>query len=451
MKSRLFTENGQALILIAISAIALFALVGLAVDGSMQFSDRRHAQNAADTAALAGALAMVKSDPDWVLAAKDRAANNGYTGDLVRSIVEVHNPPISGIYSNCSDVHFTCTDYVQVIITSYVNTTFARVIGVDQLENRVQAVAGTIAQNNNYNFGGSAIVALNRQGCDTLVVNGGSNVIVTGGGLFSNSDSSTCAFFRQSCPSGVITVWTDSSQTSNGNITMVGNTNSPCDYATHANLTSGSKQIPFPPPYQEIAEPAECLETVNTNYTVTGTGSNKIATLSPGHYSTIPLNGQWKDVIFNPGVYCIDSSLSSPNSLTVSGSTSGVFLYIRAGGSFTFNGGSTINLWGINDSNVVDDPSLAQYKGHLIYVAPDYSLGTPPNCKINGSSDYALKGTIYAPYCAVTINGTSNTGNFQSQVIGYTVSMLGTADVNLIYNAGDNATFVIPLQVGLSR
>jgi Flp pilus assembly protein TadG len=62
MKLRLFTQRGQALILIALAGIALFGIAGLAIDGSAKFSDRRHAQNAADTAALAGALALARGE-----------------------------------------------------------------------------------------------------------------------------------------------------------------------------------------------------------------------------------------------------------------------------------------------------------------------------------------------------------------------------------------------------
>src|SRR5258706_7889869 len=143
IKTISFAERGQALVLIAIAAIALFAIVGLAIDGSAAFSDRRHAQNAADTAALAGALAKVNGDSLWNLTAVDRASDNGY-GDLVDSTVEVHNPPTSGIYSDCSDVHFTCTDYVQVIITSTVKTTIASMFGSTQIHNRMKAVASAI-------------------------------------------------------------------------------------------------------------------------------------------------------------------------------------------------------------------------------------------------------------------------------------------------------------------
>ena len=67
------TERGQALILIAFAAIALFAITGLAIDGSKKLSDRRHAQNAADAAVLAGSLANLRGDPNWELKALDRA------------------------------------------------------------------------------------------------------------------------------------------------------------------------------------------------------------------------------------------------------------------------------------------------------------------------------------------------------------------------------------------
>ena len=47
------SEKGQALIVIALAAVVLFSFAALAIDGSMAFSDRRKAQNAADTAVLA--------------------------------------------------------------------------------------------------------------------------------------------------------------------------------------------------------------------------------------------------------------------------------------------------------------------------------------------------------------------------------------------------------------
>src|SRR5512138_3705007 len=81
-------ERGQALILIAFGAVALFGFTALAIDGSRVFSDRRNAQNAADTAALAAALAKIRGD-NYSDAAFNRAASNGYANDA-DSNVEVH-------------------------------------------------------------------------------------------------------------------------------------------------------------------------------------------------------------------------------------------------------------------------------------------------------------------------------------------------------------------------
>src|SRR5258706_13643535 len=414
-KTRLLAERGQALILIAISMVALFSIVGLAVDGSMVFSDRRHAQNAADTAAVAGALAKVTGDTGWQTVALNRAGDNGYNGDLVNSTVEVDNPPVSGIYSNCSDVHFTCTDYVQVIITSTVKTSIASMFGITQLHNRVEAVASAIGSSIPSSLNSNGIVALSPSGC-ALITGGNGTLNVSSGGMFSNSDSG-CSF---RCNGATLTA-NIPSITTVGGYDMNG-----CAIST--SYTAGSKQLAFPPQYQELAEPPQCSQTADlaANYSVTGTGSNKTATLQPGHYSVLPLSNQWKNMVLNPGVYCIDTTLSVANSLQMqSGATAGVLLYFKLGGYFTINGNTTVNIWGINANN---DSSLSAYAGFLMYVAPDYSLSTPPTCKINGGSTSSYQGTIYAPYCDLQINGNA-AYTMQSQLIGYTVDVSGNPSV----------------------
>jgi hypothetical protein len=456
-KNSLSTERGQALVLIAIASIALFAILSLAIDGSAAFSDRRHAQNAADTAALAAALAKVNSHRNaddsaatWaklVTAARDRASANGY-GNLVNSTVEVYNPPASGIYANCSDLHFNCHDFVQVIITSTIKTYFASMFGIGPLHNRVEAVAKTIDDDNNFNFGGNVIVALSPKDC-ALTAAGTTDVIVTGGGVYSNSDSS-CAFKKTTCSGGIQIIDKNGNL---GSITSVGGAqiNSNCWDPTKAALNpGGSIQLSFPPPYDEISVPTECSQAFASNYTVTGTGPDKIATLQPGHYAALPVNNNWKSMILNPGVYCIDTTLSQNGQGSLSilpGSTAGVLLYFKPGGSFTINAGANVNIWGINADN---GSSLSPYVGYLMYVAPDYSLSTPPTCKINGSSTSTYKGTIYAPYCNLQINGSSGM-TMQSQVIGYTVDLSGASGVTLDYQNAPKTVMPIHSQVGLHK
>jgi hypothetical protein len=442
MKPKLFfKESGQALILIALAAIGLFGIAGLAIDGSAKFSDRRHAQNAADTAALAGARALARGEPLWYIDAAQRALENGYDDNHVSNEVEVHNPPTTGIYADCSDVHFDCNDYVEVIIDSNVNTFFARVVGIHQTHNHVEAVASKITENNNFNFGGNAIVALSPEGC-ALKAAGNTDVTINGGGMYSNSDSG-CAFHQQTCAGALDVYNADGSQ---GSISMVGS-DSTGNCPPGANLVDyASKQLPFPPPYEEISEPAVCSNSL------TNAPSGTTVTLSPGHYDAMPPRPNIKDVTLEPGIYCINTEMrfGAGDIVRVTGTFGadpGVFFYFKPGGSFTVNGGAIVNLWGINANN---DPALSAYTGFLMYVVPDYATGTPPTCKLNGGSTSGYEGMIYAPYCNLIINGNSGMV-VESQLVGYTVDLSGASGVILNYESNSSPVWNIPLQVGLTK
>jgi len=118
----------------------------LAIDGSRAFSDERHAQNAADTSALAAALSKIRGN-NWngtVTTARARATTNGYDNNGTSNVVEVYL---------CSDANATCTalptgatpaDYIQVKIISHVTTYFAKVIRRTEVINQVNAVAHAV-------------------------------------------------------------------------------------------------------------------------------------------------------------------------------------------------------------------------------------------------------------------------------------------------------------------
>ena len=48
------SESGQVIVFLALCFVVLLGFSALAIDGGMLYSDRRHAQNAADAASLAG-------------------------------------------------------------------------------------------------------------------------------------------------------------------------------------------------------------------------------------------------------------------------------------------------------------------------------------------------------------------------------------------------------------
>jgi type II secretory pathway pseudopilin PulG len=465
MKARLFKQSGQALVIIAIAAVGLFGIVGLAVDGSAKFSDRRHAQNAADTAALAAALTKANGlaavppeidsicktpvEPttsdfclDIIYAAWDRAVENGYDG-LLPDSVDVYSPPISGPYINNAS-------YVQVIITSYTNTYFARVLGIRQTKNTVEAVA--LADEGGPLFGGASLISVNPSpGCPTnagvpgggsVDIGGNGTVNLDGGGIFVNSDE-TCGYVQTSCG---LTL----NITNGGKILTAGSpvymkdktTGSDCNTSNAPAKDTTQKQYVVPDDIYMPDEPAECKQTAYAQ----DLGGNKWR-ITPGYYTIFPhqeINGghggKKVDIVMDHGVYCVDGDVDwNGNIFNSLDGTSGVTIYIKSGNSFSFRINSTIKLHA---------DGSPEYDNFLIIVN-----GSPSNiesCQIDGGNYLSMNGMIYAPYCDVTINGDSTSNSeFHAQVLGWNLKVNGGSTINFKYHP--DYVPVLKRKVGLMR
>src|SRR5688572_12970186 len=101
-------EDGQVLILIVFGLIGLIGMTALVVDGGLAYSDRRNAQNAADAAAWAAALAYGRGQ-DLENAALSVAETNGYKEDGTQSavLVSVDNTPSGDCPGSASGVDIT--------------------------------------------------------------------------------------------------------------------------------------------------------------------------------------------------------------------------------------------------------------------------------------------------------------------------------------------------------
>ena len=422
-------ERGQALVIFALAAIGLFGIVALAIDGSAKFSDRRHAQNAADTAALAGALALVNGQttevdgvPIWKLDALDRALDNGYDDNHVSNEVwvyrcheiDVTSPVDCGPYTGNSD-------YVQAVITSTVNTYFARILGINETVNTVHAV--TYAKKRGPFYDGNLIVALNPDPCSggngNVQLGGSSTVTLTGGGAFVNSGGSDCGMEHGgSCPTidgGSI------GSPGDGNINLDGCPGVPAP-------STNQPPYPFPPEMPE--EPEEC--DVSNPGSFSSNSGTQTTTLSPGRFNEFPPKSGggvtvYDNMIMNPGIYCVNDVVKLIDQhLILTGHD--VTIYIRAGYDLDIQGG-TITL---------DAPDTGPYAGYLIIIDSDFT-GTVPDCHINGDSSNTYIGTIFAPYCDLIINGGSDLTSYTSQFIGYTVAILGNAETELHYDINNSA------------
>ena len=230
MKSVDRSNQGQVLIIFVFAILGLIGVTGLAIDGGNIYSDRRHAQNAADTAALAAALARnqaVAADASHarcdgfntvthtggacssalINVALDMAQQNGYDNDPVSNTVNVYSPPVHGQYSVCGSSAYNCNDYIEVSIDTNVNTFFARVLGIPQTHNKVIAVALSKYAPPGSLYGLNSLVQLRPHSTDCSGSNsgvyfGGSGTItLDGGGVFVNSDNDACALkITNTCP-----------------------------------------------------------------------------------------------------------------------------------------------------------------------------------------------------------------------------------------------------------
>ena len=127
-------QRGAVLALVALGAVTLLGAVGLAVDGSRMLEERRHAQAAADHAAIAAAFNRCTVTASTVATAQAAglaaAQRNGFDDNAASVVVA-----ISPIGNPLTSYQF------RAVVTSTIQSTFARVIGFTTFDVSAQATS----------------------------------------------------------------------------------------------------------------------------------------------------------------------------------------------------------------------------------------------------------------------------------------------------------------------
>ena len=433
-KQTFFKESGQTLIIIAFAVVGLFAFTALAIDGGMVFSDRRHAQNAADTAALAAALARARASANWEQIGLDRAEVNGYSSTN-GSTVEVYL---------CSDANATCANlpagtedqYVQARITSTVKLFFARIIGWQEVTNHTDAVARASVPEVTPWFDGNALVST-MEGCrsasdpnDPFTIGGNGTTIINDSGIFVNSICNPA--FTDNGNSNLVT-------TDEG-VCVVGGV--PGNVTGVSPYPDGNCDSQVDPSKYQLPNP-DCSQAGS----ITGSGGNYEAW--PGYFNisgnqTFPNVSPSGVLKLHKGIYCLYNGISlngnweittdlNENDLHDSDSE-GVFFYIPDG-DVTFNGGSNMEIYAINS---LADDYPEQFLNYLIYIPPSNEA----NVTITGNNGSIFTGTILAPTSHVTLNGSGNSFSLDTQIIGYDLTITGGGTIDITYNQANNAVAI---------
>ena len=420
------TEQGQVLVFFSIILVVLLGFSALAIDGGMLFSDRRHAQNAADSASLAGASAAAYymrshavnynsficgtsgttyTEVSAELEAINRAASNDYV--------------IDGDLSDNHGVDIVCeiTDmlsyedkHLDVItkITRDTQSNFAHLIYDGPLRNEVEAVV-RVYPPAPLAFG-KAIIALNDSACSGntygVIFSGTSNTTVTGGGVWSNG-----------CLTGNGTSFNVT--VNNGGVGFSGSS-----AGTLTNINPAPVYIPSKiPDHSVLIDEPSCAGLPDR--TVPNTGD---ATLEPGVYDEIKWPGG--ALTLNPGLYCITGTKGIEiNGGSVDGD--GVTLFLTTGG-VTINGNvSPVDLRAPEES---PDPSPAM-AGVLIFMA----YGNDETISVTGNSTSFYLGTVFAPDGDLYFSGASGTEpTFNTQLVGNNVEVSGGATIDINFNDDEN-------------
>ena len=455
-------ERGQALVIIALAVVGLFGFSALAIDGSRVFSDRRNAQNAADTSALSAALAKVRQEP-YVPAGYDRAVSNGYANDM-DSQVEVHLCTDAGISPACQGIPLppanptkeeldraNPANYIQVKITSTIPATFARIVGRQQFTNIVTAIAyaGPVA------FlpvlDGHALAALKETGDATLAGNGVVHLEVHGSGVFNNS-ANNCGT-QIAGASGSYSV--DPGQYFN----FVSGTYCSGAGNNQLNPVQASSPVPYPPNFNIQAPNISCSGNGHRTQT-----DGTTWTYTPGNYASGDTLNWAGNVILQPGNYCFGNSFKingpvhtiandvnirlSGGEMSLNGGAvltcNDMLVHVVNGASgVRFNGTSEVHCndvtffvstgtvnWSGNAIVRMFAPKGGDYKGLLIYMPYPNNAGLT----IQGNSNNELTGSILAAASDILIAGNSGTNGLHTQIIGYTVTLEGHSNTVINYN-----------------
>jgi len=393
-------SRGQVLIIIMIALVGIVGIAGLAIDGGNVFLDRRSAQNAADSAALAGAVVRInQSSEDWVGAIMSSAAENGYPNDGVKNVVQVYSPPKSGPYANN-------VEYVQVIITSHVKMYFTRIIGRPESVNVVEAIIRTKAAKLKPLLGEAAIVSLAPTSeCNkerAFWVYEEATFDVSGGGVFVNSNNQTCALIQEGGGSIYMRF--------NDPITVVGGVYIQNPRRISPVLSVGAAQISYPPPF--IMPDIKC---------------NKHAEIKEGGETMTP--GSWGGKFppanvkqLEPGVYCLENGFLANKDTDISGFS--VVISVEKG-EVSISPQAKVRLTA---------PAEGKYKGLLIFLPMDNNK----RVILDANAESEFVGTILAPASNILVKGSKMRHGFRSQIIGYRITLSGDSNVIVMYDPDQN-------------
>jgi len=387
-------ERGQLFPMLLFAVVIMLGFASLAIDVGYWRYQRGLQQNAADSAALAGAAELGYSTTlsNITAAAQADAATNGFANNGSTITVKVNNPPLSGNYTTNSQAVEVIVSVAQpvhlaVLLKKSTTVVVARAVAFLSSANRnCLFVFGTSSQSINLNGG-----TISMPGCG-IVTNGG---LLLNGGTVNASSIGYAA--GASVTDGSTTFTTAMPAVSVPPVDPCGIVDG-CAYLT-ANPPASTPCVSQPSQYTApitISPGAYCSQVLF--------GGSGAITLSPGVYNFLQgatVNGGPTSMtgsgvtIYNQGTFIADpSSFTVTLSAPTTGNTAGVLFYQPASDTnqFILNGSGGGGSW----SGMVYVPT------GTIMVDGTPSLSLPllvaGSITLNGSSGLSIPNSSFPLY-----------------------------------------------------
>jgi len=398
--ARLLRDSaGSVLVYAAIAAPVLFGAAALSVDIGLWYANKRLAQSAADSAALAGSLEVVRSGGDAsrisAIVLLD-AATNGFTAGRGDTIT-VNYPPTSG-------PNVGSTVAVEVIVSRPGRRLLSQVLFDGETNVAARAVAAA-------DINDSCVWALNPSSPSSIKVTGNAQVQLNCGILINSASASGLFQSGTGCIQASV-------------IKVVGGYSVAC-----ANPSPLAGVNAFQDPLAALPAPDYDDCDYSANITVNGGETRR---LTPGTYCGKIRVSANATLEFDPGLYVLDGAgLDVSGQGTVNGSDVSFYLTQNSGvpDAITISGGATVTL-------SADDGG--PLPGILFY----HDRGSTGNVthRFTGGANMELSGVLYFPSQTISFSGGSNLNDSQAMIIADTVEFTGSTVVDI-----DNVTTTNPL------
>jgi Flp pilus assembly protein TadG len=403
-------RRGASAVMLAAGSAAVFGAVALATDGGVWYSNRRAAQNAADSAASAGVVVLAASGANQARTTSlDVSSRNGFAHNAAgATTVQVNIPPSSGPQA-------ANTSAVEVIVRQVQPMTLSALLLSSPPTVAVRSVATLRASSN------VCILALTGQ-------------VWVGGNATVNTPNCVIASNRRDgasiqMNSGALDVYAYS-------LSAVGRCQD-CDSGqVHLSEQYGEFRPPTQDPFARLQSKTMPTRTGGCGSVPNGNGTLHLQPYEDNGrkvYCGIQVNGG-REMQLSPGTYYIHNgglTVQGGGSLTCPSCSNGRGVAIvltgdaASIGEIRINANSNVQLRAAREAR---DPD---YNGVLLYrdVRAPYGQTNNPSVQLNGGTSMGLAGALYFPSTHVRINGNAAVIAC-SVIVAASIDFIGNADVS---------------------